>query len=213
MRQGLKFIALAGLAGIVPVTANAAIFTIALTGVVANFTQSSYDAGNLHFDNHSLSLRDLTPDNPVTVAMGDTINSTVTLDALYTIPASSVRTDFLHYFSGGGFPTENTGVSGTFQFFNGATLVQTIGYSSTTSSQLASFGILFPPANTAFTFDSFTNNFVIDTLATPATLDGSSLSYSLVSSNVPDAPIWALMISGFGMIGTVLRKRSLVQTA
>ena len=193
--------------------ADATSFTLTLTGNVADFTQSQQDFGGLHFDDHFLALSGLDASNAITVAQGDTIGATVTLDTAYTIPASMVRTDLLQYFFGNAFPNENTGVTGTFNFFDGATLVRTFGYGSTTSGQLASFAAVFPPDNIAFTFDSFTNDLTITDLVTPATLDRSSFRYSLVSggsTTVPEPATWALMLAGLGAVGGVMRRRQAV---
>jgi len=192
--------------------AQAATFIVSLTGNVGDFTSASYDFFGLHFDSYFMPLYGLDSSNAITVAQGDVIQSTVTLDTSYAIPASQIRTDFLQFFSGSGFTGAATGVSGTFNFYDAGNLVSTLGYSSSTSSQLASFGIWFPPDNTGLTFDKFTNDFTIDVLDTPATLDGGSLQYSLVSSAVPEPASWALMITGFGLVGGAMRRRPALAT-
>ena len=60
--------------------------------------------------------------NAITVSQGDVINSTVTLDASYTIPTSYSHTYFLQYLTGSAFPSENTGSTGTITFFNAGAL-------------------------------------------------------------------------------------------
>ena len=141
------------------------------------------------------------------------INSTVTLDQSYTIPASQLHTDFLQYFFGSNFPNENTGVDGTFTLYNQGSVVATYGYGSTTSNALASYAALFPPLNGAVTFDSFTNVFTIDTLATPATIDSSAFEYALVSPGVPEPATWGLMIVGLGLAGGAMRRRARLTVA
>ena len=204
-RLAAALLSLAALAG--ATSSQATIFTVSLTGNVADFHESQVDSGGLHFDQFSLPLSGLSATSAFAVSQGDEILSTVTLDTAYTIPASQVRTDLVHYFTGSAFPAENTGVTGVFNFYNGGTLTNTFAYSSTTSSQLASFAAVFPPNNGAFTFDSFTNDVTITDLATPATIDGSQFTYSLVSNAVPEPATWALTISGFGLIGAALRRR------
>lgn len=142
------------------------------------------------------------------VSQGDEINSTVTLDQLYTILASLVRTDLLQFFFGTGFSGAGTQVTSQFDFYNGATLVNSFSTISSTSNALASFAAVFPANNGAFTFDSFTNHVVIDTLDQPATLNSSSFNYSLVSNAVPEPESWALMRAGFGLTGTAMRRRT-----
>lgn len=99
---------------------------------------------------------------------------------------------------GSSFPAENTGVSGTFNFYNGGVTVETLPYISTTSSQLSSYAVA-PPGN-PFTFDSFTVALNINTLATAATLNGAAFDYGLVG-NVPEPSTWALMLLGFAGLG------------
>lgn len=190
--------------------AQSATFALNLTGNVANFSNSQFDFGGLHFNNFGLGLSGLDNSNAITVAQGDEINSTVTLDQLYTISTSIVRTDLLQFFFGTGFSGAGTQVTSQFDFFNGATLVNSFSTISSTSNALASFAAVFPPNNGAFIFDSFTNHVVIDTLDQPATLDASSFNYSLVSNAVPEPASWALMISGFGFVGAAARRRAKV---
>ena len=147
------------------------------------------------------------------MSLGDTINATVTLDGLYTVPQSQLYTNFLQFFTGSAFPSENTGVDGTFTFYNGGTQVASFSYFSTTSGSLASYTANFPPSNGAFTFDSFTNAVHINDLATPATLDGGFLFYDLVSSAAPEPATWAMMLVGLGLAGGALRARARAKTA
>ncbi len=190
--------------------AQAATFALTLTGNVGNFTNFQQDAFGLHFDRYFLNLDGLNNDNAITVNQGDQINSVVTLDQLLTIPLSQVRTDLLQYLFGSGFSGGGTQVSGTFNFYDGATLVNSFNYASSTSSQLASFAVAFPPNNGSFSFDSFTNDLTIDTLDQPATLSSTAFNYNLVSNAVPEPASWALMLGGFGLVGSAMRRRARV---
>ncbi|WP_294533013.1 PEP-CTERM sorting domain-containing protein [uncultured Rhodoblastus sp.] len=192
--------------------AQATNYTLNLSGDPANFTQYSIPAFGYIFDVHYLTLTGLDPDNAITVSQGDTIDSTVTLTSAYTIPQSVVRTDILQYLTGSAFPLDGTGVDGTFIFYLGGTAVNTFSYSSSTSGQLASFAAVFPPNNGAFTFDSFTNDFTINTLPNPATLDGSAFAYALVSNAVPEPSTWAMMLAGFAGLGFVGYRRNKAAT-
>lgn len=206
MTLRLKALALAAvLAGANQAHANT--FTISLSGDTSQFAEQMSNSGGLHFDDFSLTLSGLDSSNAITVSKGDTVDSTVNLNAIYTIPASAKDTYILHYLTSSTFPSENSGVDGTFTFFDLGVPVASFGYSSTTSSQLSSFAVLFPPNNGAIAFDSFTNDFSINTLATPATLDGSSFEYDLVS-NAPEPAAWALMLVGFGLVGALTRRRA-----
>jgi hypothetical protein len=207
MNHSLKAAIMAGML-ITSGTAQAANISLNLTGQVANFTNSQFVFAGLNFDNYYLSLDGF--GSPVSVAQGDTIDATITLDQSYTVQASQVRTDVLQYFFGQNFTGNGTDVSGVFDFYDGATLVHSIGYSSSTASALASFGILFPPSNGAFTFDRLVNNVTIDTLDQPALLDSSALRFSLVSNlvAVPEPATWAMMLAGFGFVGGAMRRRT-----
>jgi hypothetical protein len=213
MNVVLKSLIAAGVVAIGAGQAQATTFDRSLTGVVANFSESQFNFSGLHFDRFDLPLSGLDSSDSFTVAQGDIINEIVTLDTPYTIPTSMVRTDILQYLTGSSFPSENTGVDGTFTFFLGGSQVGSFGYSSTTSSSLASFAANFPPNNGAFTWDSFTNGFTINTLATPATLDGSFFEYELASTPVPEPAAWAMMLVGFGLIGGAMRTQSRAKTA
>lgn len=209
MRRFTMHIAAAAIVALTAGAAQATDFTIGLAGSASAFGEGQTDFDNLHFDQFSQYLTGLDSSNAITVAQGDVIHATVTFDSAYTIPDSIVRTDILLNFLGSDFPSEDTGVTGTFNFFNAGALVRTFGYSSTTSGFLANFAAVFPPANGAFTFDSFTDDFTINALATPATLDGASFNYSLVSplAAVPEPAAWTTLVAGFGMIGVTMRRR------
>jgi hypothetical protein len=210
MKTILKF-ALATSALTMAGQANAAHFVINLTGDVNNFSNSQIPFGGLLFNSYSLDLDGFGA--PVSVSQGDTISSTITLNQVYTIAASQVRTDLLQFFFGTGFSGAGTGVDGTLDFFDGATLVHSVGYGSSTAGALASFGILFPPNNGAFNFDSVVNNLTINTLDQPATLHNSRFNYSLVSNlnAVPEPASWAMMIAGFGAVGAAARRQAKVR--
>ncbi|HLZ84662.1 MAG TPA: PEPxxWA-CTERM sorting domain-containing protein [Caulobacteraceae bacterium] len=214
MNHVLKSLAVAGVAALAAGQAQATTFSDSLSGVVANFTHSSFNSGGKHYDRYILPLSGLDSTNAFTVSMGDTIDSTVTLDMPYTIPVSMLYTNILEIHTGSSFPNENTAVTGTFSFFDGGTLVNTFNYISSTSGSLASYTANFPPTNAAFTWDSFTNDFTIDTLATPATLDGAYFFYDLVSAGgaVPEPAAWTMMLVGFGLLGGAVRARTKAAT-
>jgi len=62
-------------------TAQATTFPVTLTGTVASFTESHFNFGGNHYDRFILPLSGLNPDSAFTASVGDTISSTVTLDA------------------------------------------------------------------------------------------------------------------------------------
>lgn len=199
------FLPVALLAALLATPANATTYTLDLTGNVGNATNSTFTFSGLNFNAYYLNLDGF--GSPITVQQGDIIDSTVNLSQTVTIPGTQVRTDLLQYLTGPSFPSENTGVTGTFSFYNAGNLVASFNYTSTSADQLSAFAAVFPPSNTALTFSSFTNDLTIQTLATPATLTGSSVQVDLVSSAAPEPSSWMLMIAGFAITGGVMRRR------
>jgi hypothetical protein len=206
MNPRLLAAAAAVLSGAIASASQAATFTLDLTGDPSTFNAFQFNFNHLHYDEFSMPLSGLDGANAITVSQGDTINSTVTLTAPYTIGTDTGHTDILQFLTGTTFPNEGTGVSGTFNFYDGANLVASFGYFSTTSDALASYAAVFPPNNGAFTFTSFTNSAVVASLPTPATLDGSSFTYALANT-VPEPATWAMMLVGVAGLGMTMRSR------
>ncbi len=187
--------------------AQAATYSVALSGDVSTFQVSNFPFNGQTYDEYSLNLTGLDSSDSITVSQGDTIDATVTLSSAYTIPASMARTDFLLELTGSSFPSENTGVAGTFTLFDGDTQVGQFGYGSTTSDQLSNYAAILPPENGAYTITSFTDDFTIGQLTMSATLDGSNFTYALVSNGVPEPISWATMLVGLAAVGGMARSR------
>jgi hypothetical protein len=191
--------------------AQAAVFNLDLSGMVADGAYSSQDVGGFHYDQWSLGLSGL---DPITVALGDQVNATITLDQLFTVPGSVSHTSYVLYLSGDGFPAINTGAHGSFAFFNGLTGVASGSAGTTTSGGIAHSVVFFPPDNGPLTFDSIQANFTIDALAQSGQLDFAVLSYTLASATaVPEPAAWALMLMGFGGLGAAMRRRRALAAA
>ena len=71
-------------------SAQAATYDLNLTGIATNGFYSSQDVGATHYDQWVLVLDGLSDANGFSVEVGDTINTIVTLNQLFTVP-SSVR--------------------------------------------------------------------------------------------------------------------------
>jgi hypothetical protein len=184
-------------------------FDISLTASTANFSESQFDFNGQHYDRFYVDLSGLSQDNAFTVSQGDSINNTVTFDNEVTIPGSEDHTNLLQDLTGSTFEDENTGVTGTMDFYDHGVLVASFDYTSTTSGLLSSYAAVFPPSNTAFTFDSFTNDFLIYDLADSARLDGSDFFYDLVSDNVvPEPGTLALVAAGLAVFGALRLRKS-----
>ncbi len=190
--------------------AQAATHILNLSGNVGDFTNFQQTAFGLHFDRYFLNLQGLDSGNAITVEQGDEIDATITFDQLLSMPQAPVRNDYLFFLFGNGFSGAPTATSGTFEFYDGATLVRSIGFAAGTSGAIATFGLQFNPSNTPFSFDSIRNVFTIDTLDQPAMLDRTLFNYNLVSNAVPEPASWALMIAGFGAVGAAARRRAKV---
>jgi hypothetical protein len=182
---------------------QATTFTLNLTGDPSTISESKSHSAPFTFDQFSLALSGLDSSNAITVSQGDEIDNTITLTTPYTMGTANFRTDMIQWLFGSTFPTENTGVNGTMTFYSGGNPVASFGYGSTTSTALAAFAAAYHPNNPSITFDSITNNFTIDTLATPATVDSSYFDYTLLS--VPEPATWAMMLLGVGALGLAMR--------
>jgi hypothetical protein len=207
MKRTITYLAAAVAAALLSGHAQAAT-AIDLQGDISAFNEFQQDFGGLHFDQFLLTLTGLDNSNAFTVSQGDEVDATVSLNGLLTVPLSKVRTDLIFYLFGTGF-SGSTGMHGVLNFYDGAVLVNSFGYSSGSTGQLAGFAAVFPPDNGAFSFDSFTATLLIDTLSSPVTLNGSGFQYALVSNAVavPEPATWAMMLLGFGLLGAGMRSR------
>jgi hypothetical protein len=192
-------------------SAQATVHNINLSGVVADgFYHPPFTIGATTFSQWSIGLSGLDGMNTLEVAQGDIVNVTVTLDQLFTVPASGILTSFGLGLGGQVFPVGDTATANNvFDFFNGMALVKSGNSGSVTSSgQIPAVVIFFPPDNTAFSFDSLFASFEISDLSAPATLDYSVMSYTLFNpAAVPEPTTWAMMIIGFGGVGALMRRR------
>jgi hypothetical protein len=190
--------------------ASAVTYDLVLSGHTADFQNFQQDCCGNHFNQFLLQLSGLDSTNAITLSQGDIINATGTLDAAFTVPASTAFTNYDLNLFGSALPAQNTGTgNGTFTLFYGGSMVATFGIGASTFSQIAGAGNLFPPNSGSLTFDSFTSVFEITDLATPATYDGTQLLISAADpiSAVPEPATWAMMVGGFGLVGAALRGR------
>ena len=191
--------------------AQATVYDLNLTGVTGDTFVFTQDVPGAHLDRGLLSLSGLDAMNTLTVEQGDEIHATVSFDTPFTVPASVDLTSFVFLLSSADFPGGLTSVLGSTSFFLGGMLVKDGLGGGDTTGQLANGVAYFPPNNTAFTFDSFTSNFTIDVLSAPVALDNSTILYTLFTNvavvGVPEPGTWAMMLLGFGGLGSVLRAR------
>lgn len=200
LKYGSLLAAAALALGTVP--AQATVFNLNLTGTIAGFSFSAFNSGVTHYDQASLNLN---PFTSFAVAQGDTVNTTLTLNAPITIPASVQYTQVALSFTGPGF-AGNTSVTGPTTFFSGVNQVATDTETTLTSAQLVNSALFFPPNNTSLTFDSLTSSFIINTLAASQLLSTATIGYTLASP-VPEPVSSSLLLVGLGGLVPLLRRR------
>jgi hypothetical protein len=163
-----------------------------------------------------LSLNGLDASNAITVAVGDTIQATVTLDQSVTIPASVDTTWITFGLGGSNFPAIDTGTNkNAVAFFNqGVAGLSGADSNCSTSERLVSCNLFNKPNNPSITFDQAIMSFEIEKLVTlpgqTVTLDNASISYTLFSpaALVPEPETYAMLLAGLGLIGGIAGRRN-----
>lgn len=183
--------------------------SLSFNGTLSNASSQQLVTPIVQFDFWSLGL-DAFPSFQIT--QGEQIEATVTLDGLYTLPASAT-TRFIRLFLSGPDlgPLNPVATSGGIELFNGpASVLVVTPQICLTSTSLAACVSLTPPsyAPAALTFDKAVFSFTIDTLngPTPVTVE-SALFDTVVTTPVPEASTWALLSAGLVLMGGVVRRR------
>ena len=188
---------------------------LTLTGQIANTTFNMFDIPNIgHFRTGTLLLD---PFTPFTIVQGDTIQATITLDGAFIVPASGEQLFGINFNDDqGGSPsfilldTVNSGTT-TFSYSAGPTNrlngdVAPGGCSNCLSN------ITGQVPGPAFRFDQLFLTESIDALEAPFTIGQSTISYQLREpfNAIPEPAAWALMLTGFGLVGSAMRRRAKV---
>jgi hypothetical protein len=182
-----------------------AVTTLNFTGQVATANTFQIVAGSTAFDFWAINLDSFTP---FTVAQGDEVEATVSLDATYTLPTSVGFRIFRLFFFGQDFAgVGDTETSGGLELFNGATSVLTIDPQGCgTSGAVAACDSL--DGSGLYTFDKAVFTFTVTALAMP--LEVTSASFDAVVSNplpVPEAQTWAMLTAGLALLGAAVRRQ------
>lgn len=177
--------------------AQAATHTLNLTGSALNITTSSFDFGGVLYETGALELSGFTP---FMLADGDDVEVTVTItDGAFALPSRDNMFFGLNFsdISGGVQPVTSSS-SGLFSFDGGPDVGA--GCGNCTSLITGQNG-----GTLSFTSLFATGSFTMDT---PYEINSITVSYQ-VNNNaaVPEPASWALMITGFGGAGLMIRRR------
>ncbi len=188
--------------------AQAATFTLNLTGSASGGAFGSFVFGGLQYDHWGMTVQGL--GDPFIVQQGDEINATITLDGSFTIPASVLYTFFDLQLGTIGLDFGPTSTSGSTSFFLGGNPGLTGTFGTDTSGVLINSSVWFPPDNGAITFDTVVSNFTITNLGAPVELSYAQIGYARVSNAVtavPEPETYAMMLAGLGLLGFAARRR------
>lgn len=194
-------------------------FTLNLTSGAPSFSIS--DSGGVTTQRYDFAASGFDPLNLPTVQVGDEmiINFSFSGGPI-TLPGTSYIDVTSFYLTGPGFPTGDTATHGATTLFLGGLGGSVVAsgsegdafnFGTTTSDGVASDQVFGSPVG-PLTFDAISTDFVIQRIAgstapgTFGTLSQVSISADSRSiDSVPEPASWALMLVGFGGMGTVLR--------
>ncbi|MBU1377118.1 MAG: PEPxxWA-CTERM sorting domain-containing protein [Alphaproteobacteria bacterium] len=181
-------------------SANATTHILTLTGDMSAFSSDSFVFDGRLYETGVLALSGFTP---FILEDGDTVEATVTITGgAFSLP---LRDEMFFGFNLsdilGGAQPEGAQTNGTLAFDGGASVPA--GCSNCTSQIL---GLSSTPL-------SFTSLFASATYSVPEPYAVNSVSVSYqVSGAVPEPASWALLITGFGGAGAMLRRRRIKDT-
>lgn len=183
-----------------PTQSQAVVYTLDLTGVVADASPYTVPGGG------GLTLG-LSGFDAFEVAVGDEVVINLTLDDSLLVPAADLQVfgiDLLGLFAGLNF--SNTS-SSSLTFLDGDLAGQTFG--AACSNCFAAIAGRSP--GDAYSFQTLTASILITGTGEPITFTQAELRYQYGQGGptgaVPEPSTWAAMILGFGLAGAGLRRR------
>jgi len=186
--------------------AQAASYTLELTGDAVNLTTESFVSGLDQVNLGRLVLDGFLA--PIDLEQGDTLFATVTIqNGPLVVPASPFQ--FFGFEVRG--PDEpqfdpslgaNSVWGVTVSFFLGAVLVD----SAASGCSNCSFAVIFRTPGTSFAFDRIEVEGTFENLTSPYTISSAEFRYQL-SQPVPEPATWAMWLAGLGLAGAAARRR------
>ncbi len=186
--------------------AQAATYVLNLTGVVSSGTTATVNGFGYKFDFFSIALQGFAP---LSLAVGDDVQANIVLDQSLTVPTASAGNFVRLFLINTTYPGTSTGTSGTTELFNAnVSIVNSASGGGTSSAVVNSY---FNPSGSSFTFDTVQSNFLVTSLSAPTLdVDYASLDYVLRTplSAVPEPANWVMMLGGFALVGSAMRRRA-----
>lgn len=196
---------LAALAIAAPTAAPAETVMLSLTGMVSSASTGTFlgtyngQPGTYRTLNLALSGFD-----PFVLNVGDDVQAEIVLDQFLEVPGAFSQLLGFDIFR----EEEDTEVSSDtyVTFADGDFVGQTFG-GGCTNCLSAIFG---QDNGAAYSFSTLTASILLTSASGPVTITGAQLSYQLFDPEaaVPEPASWALMITGFGLVGGVMRRRA-----
>ena len=199
-----SFFAAALAAAMLATPAAATVHTLSLNGTVNSGSPATVVFQGRRFDFVTFSLSGF---SPLTLAVGDTVNATISFDQSLTVPGANLfnGADFFLIDTLGG-PFTSTETLGTTDLLLGGTTVLSQNGGSATSNGVANGYFGFSGAS--FSFDTMISSFTVTALSEPTLNVDTALGRYFTANAVPEPASWAMLIIGFGLVGAMQRKRN-----
>lgn len=182
-----------------------------LTGTVANTTFNTFSSGASNFRTANLLLD---PFTPFTLAEGDDIQATITLDSAFFVPSSGEQLFGINFFDANGEsppgPEGSTNNLGTVTFsLGGGPTTRTGGDITDGACSNCLSAITGASPGAAFSFDGLGLNETVTGLTSSFDVGQVTISYQLrdLAGGVPEPATWAMMIGGMGFVGFARRRK------